>query len=168
MGTVGSTEVKVMKRLVDILAKSKHKFIVSKGSKHEEFELAENMWGEASIPQLDILPLVDLVIFHGGNNTFTEAVYFGKPMIVMPLFGDQPDNAQLVVEAKIGFKLNLFTVTEKELLSAIDTLVEDKQIQQRVKSISEEIRANSNLDVVVERIEYVAQNPKFPTVFESH
>ncbi|RWS01413.1 UDP-glycosyltransferase 201B4p-like protein, partial [Dinothrombium tinctorium] len=121
------------------------------------------MWGEASIPQLDILPLVDLVIFHGGNNTFTETVYFGKPMIVMPLFGDQPDNAQLVVEAKIGLRLDPFTVTENELLSAIDTLIEDKEIHERIKKISEEVRFNSNLDNVIKRIEDIARKPKLPT-----
>ncbi|CAG2178846.1 unnamed protein product [Oppiella nova] len=40
-----------MKRLVAILSKSKHRFIVSKGVNHEKYSLADNMWGERSVPQ---------------------------------------------------------------------------------------------------------------------
>ena len=71
-----------MKRLIGILAESKHRFIVSKGPKHKQIELPDNMWGQQSVPQIQILPVVDLVITHGGNNTITETFYFGKPMIV--------------------------------------------------------------------------------------
>jgi UDP:flavonoid glycosyltransferase YjiC (YdhE family) len=71
MGSMGGADVKLMERLITILSKSPHRFIVSKGPLHEQIELSDNMWGKQSVPQIDILSIVDLVVTHGGNNTIT-------------------------------------------------------------------------------------------------
>jgi zeaxanthin glucosyltransferase len=41
------------------------------------------------LPQTGLLPHVDLVVHHGGNNSFTETLYYGKPAIIMPFSSDQ-------------------------------------------------------------------------------
>jgi len=41
------------------------------------------------LPQTALLPEVDLVIHHGGNNTFTETLYHAKPMLIFPFSSDQ-------------------------------------------------------------------------------
>ena len=105
LGSLGSADVDLMERLVESLAESPHRFIVSKGPQHDLYELADNMWGAEFLPQPSILPQVDLVITHGGNNTTTECFHFGKPMIVLPLFWDQYDNAQRVDETGFGVRL---------------------------------------------------------------
>ena len=91
-----------MRRVIACLADTPHRYIVSKGPLHAEIELPPNMWGAEFLPQTSIIPLVDLVITHGGNNTTTECLHFGKPMIVLPLFWDQYDNAQRVDELGLG------------------------------------------------------------------
>ncbi|HWI60543.1 MAG TPA: glycosyltransferase, partial [Symbiobacteriaceae bacterium] len=68
-------------------SRTRHRYIVSKGPRADEFDLPDTMWGEARVPQTSIIPEVDLVITHGGNNTVTEALHFGKPMVVLPCSG---------------------------------------------------------------------------------
>ncbi|CAG2108228.1 unnamed protein product, partial [Medioppia subpectinata] len=67
-GSLCPVDVQNMRRLVAILAKSRHRFIVSMGPKHMEYTLADNMWGAESVPQIRVLPLVDLVITHCGSH----------------------------------------------------------------------------------------------------
>jgi UDP:flavonoid glycosyltransferase YjiC (YdhE family) len=97
--------------------------IVSKGPQHAELTLAENMIGEEFVPQTSILPQVDAVITHGGNNTVTECFYFGRPMVVLPLFWDQYDNAQRVHETGYGIRLDTYGHEPDELTGALDRLL---------------------------------------------
>ena len=97
-----------MRKLIDSLAAGRHRVIVSKGPLHDQLELAPNMIGEEFLPQTSILPQVDLVITHGGNNTVTESLHFGRPMVVLPLFWDQHDNAQRIDETGLGIRLDTY------------------------------------------------------------
>ena len=109
-----------MQRLVDVLATTEHRVIVSKGPLADQISLHDNQAGEGFLPQPAILPMVDLVITHGGHNTVTEAFHHGKPMIVLPLFWDQVDNAQRIDETGFGRRLATYDFQDGELTGAID------------------------------------------------
>jgi UDP:flavonoid glycosyltransferase YjiC (YdhE family) len=125
-----------------VLAETPHRYVVSKGPQHEQVELAENMTGEEFLPQPAILPLADLVITHGGNNTVTETIHFGKPMVVLPLFWDQYDNAQRVAELGFGERLPTYEFEDDELRGAIDRLLSNEPLHARLARISQRLRAN--------------------------
>ncbi|MEV6813952.1 nucleotide disphospho-sugar-binding domain-containing protein [Micromonospora sp. NPDC051296] len=153
LGSLGSADVELMRRVIDALAKTPHRYIVSKGPLHTEIELAENMWGAEFLPQTTILPLVDLVITHGGNNTTTEALHFGKPMIVLPLFWDQYDNAQRVDELGFGVRLDPYRFTDEQLHGAIDRLLGDEDLRGRLVAHGAAIRAADGLRQAADAIE---------------
>ena len=157
LGSMCAADTELMKRLVSILADSKHRFIVSKGPLHERYELADNMWGKASLPQLDILPVVDLVITHGGNNTVTESFYFGKPMIVMPFFGDQPDNAQRIHEKGFGVRIDPYRCSKQELLESIEKLLKDKELHEKMKNISKRIQSEKSIEKFPKLVEQLVK-----------
>ncbi|MEW9532308.1 glycosyltransferase [Microbispora sp. NPDC049125] len=156
LGSLGSADVDLMRRVISVLARTPHRFIVSKGPLHEEIELAPNMWGAEFVPQTKIIPLVDLVITHGGNNTTTEALHFGKPMIALPLFWDQYDNAQRIHETGVGVRLDTYRFTDDELTGALDRLLGDRGLRARLEEAGEEIRRRDGLRLAADVIEKIA------------
>ena len=155
LGSLGSADVGLMQRVIAALADQPVNVIVSKGPLHDEFELADNMWGAEFLPQTRILPLVDLVITHGGNNTTTEALHFGKPMILLPLFWDQYDNAQRVHERGFGIRLDTYGFTPDELQDAVRTLIEDAALRERVAAVGADIRSRAGVSAAADVIERV-------------
>ncbi len=141
LGSLGSADVDLMKRLVDVLSRAPHRFVVSKGPQASEFELADNMWGDEFVAQPALLPLADVVITHGGNNTTTECFHFGKPMVALPLFWDQYDNAQRVAETGFGIRLQTYGFEDGELLGAIDRLIDDDALHARMAAIAARVQA---------------------------
>ena len=141
LGSLGSADVDLMKSIVAALADSSHRYIVSRGPQHAEYELADNMWGEEFLPQTSLLPMVDAIITHGGNNTTTEGFYFGKPMVALPLFWDQYDNAQRLDETGFGKRLPTYTFEPDQLRAAVDAVVADADLRDRMAVIGERHRS---------------------------
>ena len=157
LGSLGAADVALMQRLVDVLGTTRHRVIVSKGPLADEIQLHDNMTGEGFLPQPAILPQVDLVITHGGNNTVTECFYNGKPMIVLPLFWDQVDNAQRVDETGFGVRLSTYGFEEAELTGAVDRLLADTSLRARLAAVSSRLKANPGTVKAADLIERVAR-----------
>ena len=157
LGSLGSADVDLMKRLVAVLGDTPHRYIVSKGPQAAEYELAPNMWGAEFLPQTTLLPLVDVVITHGGNNTTTEAFHHGKPMIVLPLFWDQYDNAQRVDETGFGVRLATYSFEDEQLTGAIDRLASDTHLRARMAANAEVIRSRDGRTRAADVLEQVAR-----------
>lgn len=156
LGSLGSADVELMRKLIASLADTRHRVIVSKGPQHDQLELAGNMAGEEFLPQTNILPHVDAVITHGGNNTVTECFWFGKPMVVLPLFWDQYDNAQRIDETGFGIRLDTYGHEPEELTEAVDRLVADEPLREHMKAASARLRAKPGTAKAAELIEGVA------------
>lgn len=155
LGSLGGADVALMQRLVDVLADSPHRFIVSKGPQADRITLPGNMVGEQTLPQTKVIPQVDLVITHGGNNTTTEALHFGKPMVVLPLFWDQYDNAQRMDELGYGIRLATYDFADEELTGAIEKILGDTDLRASMAALGERIRARDGLTVGADVIERV-------------
>ena len=156
LGSLGSADVGLMRRLVEVLGQTPHRYIVSKGPLHAAYELADNMVGAEFLPQTSLMPHVNAVITHGGNNTVTEAMHFGKPMVVLPLFWDQYDNAQRMDEVGFGVRLPTYTFTDEEMRAALDRVL-SAELQTTLTRIGAAVRGRAGLRAGADVIESVAR-----------
>jgi len=157
LGSLGSADVQLMRRVINCLATTPYRYIVSKGPLHDEIELAPNMAGAEFLPQTSILPSCDLAITHGGNNTVTECLHFGKPMIVLPLFWDQYDNAQRIDEVGLGIRLDTYRFTDAELHAALDRLLTDAHLRSQLTAAAATIQQRNGVRKAADLIEQTAR-----------
>jgi MGT family glycosyltransferase len=157
LGSLGSADVELMRTLVAELAEAPYRFIVSKGPQADEYDLAPNMVGAEFLPQTSVLPLVDLVITHGGNNTVTESLYFGKPMVLLPVFWDQHDNAQRIDETGFGIRVDTYAHDPAELRAAIARLLDDGALADRLAQASRRLQAARGTEHAANLIEHTVR-----------
>jgi UDP:flavonoid glycosyltransferase YjiC (YdhE family) len=79
----------------------------------------------------------DLVIHHGGNNTFNDTTYYGKPSIILPYAIDQYNVAKRAEELGIGIHLNRYNFTKVELIEAINSLLNNDSVKKSLCHISQ-------------------------------
>lgn len=56
-----------------------------------------------------------------------EAIYNAKPLIMIPIFADQPSNAARLNEIGAGIRVHLLQTNKDELLYAINEVVNNSK-----------------------------------------
>lgn len=71
------------------------------------------------LPQVTLLKRAAAAVTHGGNNSVTEAMTFGVPLVVLPFSTDQFAGAAAIEESGWGVALAPNTATVDELAAAL-------------------------------------------------
>ncbi|KAK6302207.1 hypothetical protein J4Q44_G00265620 [Coregonus suidteri] len=90
------------------------------------------------LPQNDLLAHRGARAFltHSGTHGLYEGVCHAVPMVMLPLFGDQPDNAQRLASKGVGVVLDIKHVTVETLLQALDNVVNNPRYKSSVLKLS--------------------------------
>lgn len=72
-------------------------------------------------------PKTRAFITHGGSHGVYEGICNAVPMVLMPLFGDQMDNAKRVESRGAGLTLNILEMTSKDISTALKAVINDKK-----------------------------------------
>ncbi|XP_076671911.1 UDP-glucosyltransferase 2 [Andrena cerasifolii] len=127
--------------------------------------LPKNVMIQSWFPQVSVFKHKNTKAFitHGGLMGVHEAIYFGIPMIGIPLFGDQPTNLKNVANKKLGVNLgSVHNVTEETLTNAINLVLHDDTYRKSMRKVSEiyKDRPMSALQTAVFWVEYVGRHGK--------
>ncbi|XP_015605149.1 UDP-glucuronosyltransferase 2B30-like [Cephus cinctus] len=114
------------------------------------------------LPQTKVLKHKNIKAFisHGGLGSVQESLYYGVPLIGMPLFGDQIINIDHCARKKLAVPIDYATVDQKILTEAISTILHDPTYRDNMKKVSKlfQDRPTNPLDLAVYWVEYVIRN----------
>lgn len=143
-GSLGAGDTELLKRIIGVVGKLPYRALVNVGDYKDQYtDLPGNVIVESWFPQPSVIPQVDAVIHHGGNNSFTECLYFGKPAIIMPYVWDGHDNATRVDETGHGFKMPRYDWTDAELAEKLDACLNNAAMKDNLAATSAHMRAES-------------------------
>ncbi|WP_459501130.1 macrolide family glycosyltransferase [Bacillus sp. C1] len=104
------------------------------------------------VPQLEILQHTDVFITHGGMNSSSEALYYGVPLVVIPVIGDQPFVAKRVEELGAGIQLDRTNLTSEMLREAVESVLDNKSFREKSREIGESLQAAGGYKKAVDEI----------------
>lgn len=96
---------------------------------------------------------MDLVLTHCGNNSFTETYSSGIPMVGLPVFADQYDNAQRLVDTGLGMRVDPYRFTDDELIKAVESVLADQKIRERMAAAGKRIQSSGKHQELAETVE---------------
>lgn len=142
-GSLGCGDTETLGRLIQALGKLEIRALVNVGGHLDKYQnVPDNVILDKWFPQPSVIPQVDAVLHHGGNNTFTECLYFAKPALIMPYVWDGHDNATRVHETGHGLKMHRANWTQSELEEAMNTLLNDSDMARRLAETSAQMRSS--------------------------
>ncbi|MCI0713150.1 MAG: hypothetical protein L0154_23545, partial [Chloroflexi bacterium] len=137
MGTIVRGD-RVFRHVIGLAQNANWKAIIATGRNSnppDYHPLPDNVIVRQFVPQLEILRRVDAVISHGGNNTVTETLMHGLPLVVIPISADQPDSAAHVAASGAGIRLSPWRLTRSKLSRAIEAVLFDDEFREAARRI---------------------------------
>jgi len=96
---------------------------------------------EQWVPQTDVLAHAVLVLCHGGSGTTLGALAAGRPLVVVPLFADQPFNAARAGIVGAGVVASVDTIGR-----AVERVLSDDSYAAAAARIRQEMRTLPPVD----------------------
>lgn len=104
------------------------------------------------VPQLEVLQYADVFVTHGGMNSSSEALYYGVPLVVIPVTGDQPLVAKRVSEVGAGIRLNRKELTSELLGETVKKVMYDVTFKENSRKVGESLRNAGGYNRAVDEI----------------
>jgi UDP:flavonoid glycosyltransferase YjiC (YdhE family) len=102
---------------------------------------------ERWVPQRAVMPHATAMVCHGGSGTVTMGLAAGLPMALVPLFADQPWNAERVAAIGAGIALEDGVDALPGLADAVSRLIVDPAYRVNAARVAMEMRSLPTVDL---------------------
>jgi len=156
LGTINTKFVDFYKKCMEALRGMDVRVVMSIGTKTDlaaSFdEIPDNFIVRNYVPQLEILKRACLFISHGGLNSVTESLYYGVPVITIPMVNDQHLVARQLTAAGAGFGLKMEDITAESIRESVARMLSNDGFRQASRRIGESFRAAGGYKAAADRI----------------
>ncbi|CAD5209260.1 unnamed protein product [Bursaphelenchus okinawaensis] len=131
---------------------------------------ADNVYFKDWLPQKQLLkdPRIRCFISHMGMNSFTELAYAGVPVLMVPLFADQRNNAGAAMRKGIGLAIEKEDLTKKSILEALTQVLETPKFDENAKNLAKILKSatvkQSTGQRFVDAVEMAAEYPEIASL----
>ena len=112
-----------------------------------------------SAPHAEVFPLARIVVTHGGHGTMVKALAAGKPVLCLPGFRDQKDNAVRMTTRGAGLSLKP-TASPAEIAAAVRRLIDEPAFAAAAADLGRRIRAEIDDAALLELLEHPGSGRK--------
>ncbi|HLO88891.1 MAG TPA: glycosyltransferase [Nostocaceae cyanobacterium] len=104
-------------------------------------------------PQLELLQKASLTICHAGTNTVLESLYYGVPLVTIPITNDHPGVAARIAWTGVGKFITTSRLTTGRLRKAIQEVLTQPSYQQNALKLQTAIQKAGGVPRAVDIIE---------------
>ena len=159
LGTVADRP-DLLRTIIDGLADEPLTLIVTTGPRRDPMTLGAlppNVRVAAYISHEQLLPRCDAIITHAGAGTLIASIRLGLPLLLIPMFGDQPANAEMAEAAGVALILQPSTITPAAVREATYTLLNESRREQ-FSALRQEIASLPPVERAVGWLERIAHD----------
>jgi UDP:flavonoid glycosyltransferase YjiC (YdhE family) len=146
-------------QVVDALADLPVRVLLTTGESGEPDEIRPcpaNAHVEKWWPQQAVMPHAAAVIGHGGMGTTMAGLAAGVPMVVLPIFADQPFNARRVEALGAGILVDGGPAGVGAIAAALTEVLRDASYRQQACAVRDAVRALPEVAEAVPFLEQIA------------
>ncbi|RKD31132.1 macrolide family glycosyltransferase [Lacrimispora algidixylanolytica] len=159
LGTLLNTSTTFFKKCIQAFKDKPVTVIISIGTivKAEKLGIIpDNIFIYPFVPQLEILKRTSLFITHGGMNSVNESIYYGVPMLVIPVGNDQPAVAKQIETLHMGKSISKKHLKPEFLANSAMNLLKDDSYKKTIQSYQAiMLNAGGNDQIAKEILEYL-------------
>lgn len=109
-------------------------------------------------PQLELLQKASLTICHSGTNTVLESLFYGVPIVAIPIANDQAGVATRIAWSGVGKFITTSSLTTDRLRRAIQEVLTQPSYQENALRLKTAIQKAGGVPRAVDIIEEVISN----------
>ncbi|MFI8091342.1 macrolide family glycosyltransferase [Streptomyces sp. NPDC086080] len=149
----------LVRRCVEAFGDTEWQVVVSAGQWTGDDGLSivpDNVQLHRWAPQLAVLEKADAFVSHAGMNSVMESLYFGTPVVAVPNMPEQRLIAARLDALGLGIHVPPAEASAERLRAAVDRVATGTATRERVRSLSEDLRACGGPALAADYVEAVA------------